>query len=254
MALSAQSLFLYAYSIDSSNQNIDFQVVSSGPVITAVIPVGFYSLTALMAAIVTALTAANSSFSYTCTADRTVSGGTENRITIGTSSTFFSVLFGSGPNMTTSPATLLGFNESDFTGSTSYTSSLTSGTSFIPYYRGKNFLPPNQSQKVLGSKNVSASGQKETIVYALQSFWKVEFMDQPYAFVQSQWVPFMQWAIQQRLFEFTPEISSPTVFYEGTLETTAKDGNGMAYEMPEQLPDKPGLYGTGMMVNRVNIT
>jgi len=64
----------------------------------------------------------------------------------------------------------------------------------------------------------------------------------------------MEWLIQQREFEFTPEISSPNLVYEGTLEKTDSDSKGLGFEFKEMLPDFPFYYRTGMMQFRLKQT
>ena len=58
--------------------------------------------------------------------------------------------------------------------------------------------------------------------------------------------------MQQKSLEFTPEISDPNVFYEGTLEQSTADGKGLAFTAKEMLPDFPNLYDIGLMKFRVN--
>ena len=55
MALSALSLMNYGLEITALNQNLDFKALSGGPVLTAAIPLGFYSPISLSEAIAIAL-------------------------------------------------------------------------------------------------------------------------------------------------------------------------------------------------------
>lgn len=248
MALSDRSLFLYGIQVTEFNSSIDFKaVITDTSPRQATLNLGFYSADGLAREIVRALSALDTLHTYTATVDRTVSGGTQNRITVTSSNTFFQLLFFTGPRSASSAATLMGFNAADYTGATSYTGSASVGTRLIPTLKGYNFLPPEFNQKVFGSVNISASGEKEAIVFNIQRFWMVEFKYEPKAFVNSDWRPFMVWAMQQRPLEFTPELSSPTVFYEGTLETSEADGKGLAFKFPEMLPQYPNFYRTGAL-------
>lgn len=253
MALRARSSILYGYEVTPLRSSLDFQIAPGGPILQATLNVGFYSLTSLLTEVVRAIQSVDGVNTYTATADRTVAGGTQNRVNISTNGSYLSLKFGTGPRVSSSCAPLLGFNLVDLTGATSYTSQNTSGIQFSPSEVGYNFLSPNEYKKVFGSKNVSASGKKETIVWNIQQFLQVQFKYEPQSFVTNTWTPFMQWAIQQRLFDFTPEITSPTIFYSVTLESTSGDSNGMSYKFTEMLPQFPFLFDIGLMILRVDV-
>lgn len=251
MALSSQSLILYGYSVDVSNCNIDFQSSSGGPVLTAVVALGAYSLTSLLTAVVAALNAADPSNTYTSNADRTLMGGTQNRVTISTNGVFLSLLFGTGPNTSTSIASLIGFNPTNYTGLTSYIGAQTTGTVLIPQYYGYSYSDPTLQSKVFGAVNVSAAGVKEAVVFNIQQFVEVQFKYESKANATTAWNSFFLWAIKQQPFDFTPQITQPSTFYPVTLEQTEAEANGLAYKMPEMLPEFPNFYQTGMLKFRV---
>lgn len=219
----------------------------------ATLNLGYYSLTALLLEVARAMNAADPVHSYLATANRTISGGTQNRITIATTGPFLSLLFGTGPRVASSTGPLLGFAAVDRTGSTSYTGTLSSGSSILTEYAGYNYLSPDFIKSNFGAISVSASGDKESISWSIQSFIQVEFKYEPESKVVVEWMPFMTWAIQQKLFEFTPNVSSPSVFYEVTLESTSADGKGLAYMFKEQLPEFPFNYATGAMKFRQKV-
>lgn len=258
MALSAQSLILYGYTISANNQNLDFVAVSGGPILTAQIPFGEYSLTTLLAAVQTALSDADTTSGqvYTASSDRSLMGGTQNRVTIaasgGASGTFLSLLFGTGPNSQTSIAETIGFNEVNNTGSTSYTGNFSTGTSLIPAFIGYNYADQMQQAKVFGAVNISASGLKEAVVFNEQYFIDVEYRYELKANLPN-WVAFRDWAITQSPFDFTPEISSPNTYYPVTLEKSQYGTNGLGFLMKEMLPDFPNEYSTGPINMRVVI-
>lgn len=250
MALSSQSLFLFGYTIDSTNLNIDFQSTLGGPVLSAVITLGEYSLSTLLQEIADAMQSADPANTYNCTADRTVMGGTQNRVTIATTGTYLKILFSTGPNSKTSAASILGFNGLDYSGSLSYTGSQTTGTALIPVFYGYSYQGPESQGKVFGVSNISASGLKETVTFNVQEFIDVEFK----YVAKSElliWSGLFNWLIHQNPFDFTPEINSPTTFYPVTLEKTEYDGQGMGFRMKEMLPNFPNLYQTGPLNFRV---
>jgi hypothetical protein len=254
MALRDKSLFLYNYQITVLNNSIDFRVVAAEPIRLATLNLGFYSLTSLLAEIVRAMTAVAPTFIFTATADRTFMGGLENRVTIATTAAHFELLFGTGPRNTSTVAPLIGFASVDQLGFTSYTGTSTSGTVLTTDWWGSKYQGPETYQNIFGAVNISASGQKEAIVFQIMQFIQVQFMYEPASKVVgfgSQWFNFWQWTIQQRQFEFTPEIFNPTTFYPVTLESTSGDGKGLGFKMTEQVPTYPFLFDTGLLKFRV---
>lgn len=253
MALANRSLFLYGFEITPTNGYIDFQNVSSGPTLTAIVQVGFYGLTDFLAAVITAIALVDPVNTYTATVDRTVGGGLQNRVTITSSGSFFSLLFGSGPHNSSNPASLLGYQAINYTGAVTYTGSTTAGTTLQPLMTGYNYVAPQRNKKVFGAVNVSTNGTKEAIVYQLQTFWEVEFKYEPAESIDDNWQPLNDWMIQQRPIEFTPDIGDPTTFFNGTLESTDQDSTGLAYQMVEMLPEFPGLFQTGTLEFRQTV-
>lgn len=250
MALTAQSQFLYGYEVTASNQNLDFRTTNGETIRTAVLRVGQYSLDGLLREVVRAMTAASPLFTFTATAVRTFSGNTQNRVTIATNSSFLSLLFASGPNTATNPASLLGYTVTDQTGAVTYTGTATTGTALFPNasltnLRGYNFLSPNFMPMANASLNIATSGVKEEVFFNMQRFWQVDFR-----YITSgestAWIALIEWMIKARPLEFTPEVPSPSVYYEGTLEAGG-GGNGTSFMLTEMLPDFPNLYQTGLM-------
>lgn len=254
MALRAVSTFLYNIQVTDTNNAIDFKAVSGGPTLFATLTVGFYSLATLATEVARSMNAADSSHTYTVTVDRTVSFGTQNRLTISTSGIFLSLLFASGPRTTTTSAPLLGFTTTDKTGSTSYTGTSTVGTILVTEREAFTYLSTEMDQLIFGNVNISANGTKEVVVFQIQQFWSGEFKYEPEAKVKVQWLPLMQWMIQGRLVDFTPEVTSPNSFFTGTLEKTSKDGKALGFMWKEMLPGFPFLYQTGPLTFRLKVT
>lgn len=248
MALKARSLILYGMEVDETNQSLDFKIAAMGPTLEATLRTGYYSLSSLCTEIVRALTEADSTNTYTCTADRTIAGGTSNRVTIATSGGFLQLLFLSGPRSTSTVATLIGFLVVDYTGSTSYTGSSAAGTPLIPDQIGYDYKDKRHQPKLFGAVNKSASGLKQAVVFQIQRFIDVRFQWEPETKVNTEWVPFIEWAIQQRPFDFTPEVTSPNTFYEVTLDSTPRDGKGLGFDMREMKDQVPEFYDTGKLV------
>lgn len=256
MALTQPALFLYGYQVTIQNSSLEFYNSNTQTPLTALqatLTEGYYSLTGLLLEIATALSTADPSNTYLATANRSLMGGLENRVTISSSGSFFSIIFGTGLRASSSCATLIGFNHVDYTGATTYTGSSTTGKSLQTIFPAYNYLPPELMQKIFGSVNISANGDKEAIVYQIQKFWQASFKYEPKAKVLTQWNDFFTWAIQQRPLEFTPEYNVPGVFLEGTLEKTPYDGKALGFSLPEMLPSFPNFYETGMLNFRLKI-
>lgn len=253
MALKNKSLFLYGFQITPDNSAIDFKGANTDVLPRqATLTVGFYSLGSLGREIKRALQAADPLRLYTVTVDRTIFAGAQNRVTISSNGSFFQLLFSSGPRAITSAATTIGFLQFDYTGATTYTGSSSAGTRLIPEMIGYNYEPPTFYRKVFGAVNVSASGLKEAIVWNEQKFVEVDFRYEPETKVTNEWVPFLGWAIRQRGFEFTPDLSDPNTFYEVTMESTEGDSKALGYRMSEMLPQFPFFYRTGKLMMRQN--
>lgn len=253
MALTAKSLLLFNFEIDQTNSAIDFRAVNLGPILQATLRYGSYSLSSLMREIKRSLEAADPSRTYTVQANRTFVSGTENRVSITTNGVYLDLLFATGPRVLTSVHTLIGFPSVNQTGAINYQGTSTAGTAIIPDYVGYNYLGPELIRNVFGSLTVTASGEKEAIVWAVQQFLQVEFKYEPQAKVLIEWRDFFTWAIQQKYFEFTPMITNPSDYFEVTMETTSADGKAFGYKIEEMLPEFPFFYRTGMMKMRVKI-
>ena len=253
MALRAKSLFLFGYEVTSNNRSLDFKSAALGPILQATLNLGYYSLTSLLLEVARALNAADPANVYSATANRTYVGGTENRISVLSSGIYLDILFLTGPRTASNCASLLGFTVTDQTGATTYTGTLTTGTALISEYVAYTYLSIEEFQDVFGAINISVDGTKEAVVFQIQKFFQAEFKYEPEAKVKTQWLDLWTWLIQQRLFEFAPEITSPTVFYEATLEKSSASGKGMGFKMQEMLPNFPFNYQTGLLVFRLNI-
>lgn len=250
MALSARSLFLYGFQLTANNNSFTFRAIVAEPLRTCTIPIGYYSLTSLASEISNQLQLSDPARQYTVTVNRNVAGGLQNRVTIASNGTFFEMYF-STSTVSQAFATLVGFPAVDQTGFTTYTGTSSAGTAFSPAMVGYTFLSPSYMQKIQGNLNISAAGDKEAIVYQIMQFWQIRFKYIPSVEWESGWVPLMTWAIQQRLLEFTPQVTSPNTFYEGTLEGTSAESNGLGFTTNEMLPEFPNLYDTNLMKFRV---
>ena len=254
MALTTKSGFIYSYTVTDSNRYLDFAKVAAGTELNAVLRQGLYGLSELLAEFKRALETADTSNTYTVTVDRTISAGTQNRITISTSGTALELRFGTGTNAGISCAALLGYAASDLTGATSYTGTSSTGSYLFPSLIGYSYQPITTFRRAQGVVNVSAAGVKETLTFSTQEFFQVEFKYEPEASTITTWSDFFSWAIKGAEVEFFTDISNPSSFTRCTLEKTDQDGKGQGYLMKEMLPDFPFFYRTGIMQFRKVVT
>lgn len=251
MALTQKSLFLYGFQVTQANRSIDFRAVAAETPRQATLRLGYYSLNSLLEEVVRAMQAVDPLRVYVATANRNISAGLQNRVMIATNGTFLELLFASGPRTASTTAPLMGFNSTDRTGALSYTGDFSAGIVLVPNLTGYNYLSPDFFQKNFGSVNISASGDKEAIVFQLQEFWQVQFKYIPQVTWKAEWTRMMRWMIQQRFVEFTPDITDPDTFFEGSMEQSTSDGKGLSFKGAEMLPRFPFLYDTGLMVFRI---
>jgi hypothetical protein len=253
MALRARSLFLYGFQVTVSNSAIDFRAVALETPRQATLRLGYYSLSSLADEIVRAMQEVDPARIYTVTADRTVGGGLQNRVTISTNGAFLQLLFATGPRTASTVAPLIGFVVADQSGFLTYTGTLSAGTPFSPAMVGYNFLAPEFHQRNFGAVTLAASGVKEAIVFQVQEFWQVQFKYITAAEWTTSWLPLMRWMIQQRAVDFTPEVTTPNTFFDGTLDASPQDGKGLAFRPAEMLPQFPDLYDVGVMTFRKRV-
>jgi len=249
MALRSKSLFLYGFEVTSDNNAIDFRLTSGGTLFQATVPNGYYSLTSLANAISSAMRSASSA-TITVNTTRAVAGGTENRVLISSLSPNFEIYFGTGPRASTSIASLIGFPSTDQVGHMQYLGTSSAGTALQPDWWGKNWQPPELWRRNFGAVNISTSGEKEAIVFAIQEFMSVQFDFESETKAFNQWPNLINWMIKQRPFDFTPEITSPNTYYEVTLEKTADDGKGLGFYLKEMIPNYPFQFSTGLLTFR----
>lgn len=256
MAQNDRALFLYNTDVTQFNKYINFKNAALGPELTATIPIGNYTATELAFQIKKQLDLVDGVNTYTVGINRGVSAGLENRLTISSSGSYFSLLFATGTNAANAIWQVIGFNNQDYTSALSYTGYKSIGNVLVPEFAMLDYLPPNLYITQDGSKNVSAAGIKETLVFAQMQFtqakwkWITNFGNRTQL---TEWAAFLQYATKQKKFEFTPSIYEDyDSFYQVTLETTDADSNGMGYKLKQMMGD--GLYRfyeTGLIKFRI---
>lgn len=256
MAQKDRALFLYGFDVTNNNKYINFKNAAMGPELTATMNVGNYSCSEFLTEMKRAMEVADGVYKYTWAINRGVPDEKSNRVSVSTTAPFLSILFGSGTNAANSPRDIIGFSPADYTGSTSYTGFTNAGTVLYPDFPTWDYLSPDNMVMNDGSKNVSAAGIKETLVFAQMRFfqgqWKyiTNFQGNTQ---ETEWQNFLKYATRQLKFEFTPSVfEDVSLFYKCTLESTPADSNGLGYNLKQMRGD--GLfrfYDSGLLKFRV---
>lgn len=256
MSQKDKALFLYGFDVTSINRYINFKKSSGGPELTGILAIGNYTPTEFFKEVKRAMDTADGVNKYIVAIDRTINAGTTNRVTISTNGSYLKILFLTGSSALNSIKTLLGADAFDYTGSLTYTFSNPSGVVLYPDFATYDYLGPDNYVTNDGSKNISAAGIKETLVFAQMNFFQGQWKyitDFGVSTQLTQWQKFLKYATRQLKFEFTPSTAEdPTVVYQCTLESTPADGNGMGFKMVQMRGD--GLfrfYDTGVLKFRV---
>jgi hypothetical protein len=206
-----QSSLNYGIEVTANNRSIDFKTTAMGPERQATLKVGLYSIASFGNELKRAMTLADPNYVYTFSVDRTISGGTSNRVIIGANSPIFSLLFGTGTRNASSAASLMGYSATDKTGALSYQSQGAMGSIFLPTYPPQDFQPLGSIYDSKRSVNDSTSGRIETVSFtAFRNFemrfkWILEGSSEYTSFNQ-----FHIWLLRGGPVEFIPDITDPS--------------------------------------------
>lgn len=251
-----RALFLYGFDVDDTNKYINFKNASLGNELTATLNIGNYTATTFMKEVKRAVEIADGVNTYTVSLNRLIDSGASNRMTIATSGSYFELLFETGTNAANSPINLMGFNAIDYQGQLSYTGDDYAGQILFPDFPTYDYLGPDEMVQNDGVKNVSASGIKETLVFAQMRFFQGQWKyitNFGGGSQKTEWENALKYFIKQLKFEYTPSVyEDPETFYQCTLESTPQDSNGMGYKLTQMRGE--GLYrfyDTGVMKFRV---
>jgi hypothetical protein len=255
MALDNFSIFYYGHEITVSNNIINFD--EGGGELAATLEVGFYSLTDFAIEVQRALNDAGA-LTYTVSVNRTT-----RLITISAGSNF-SLLFDTGTQAAVAPFTLLGFDEDDFTGASTYTGTLPSGSQYVPQFRLQNYSSSDDNISLIDAVvNKSANGRVQVVRFGTERFFEMAMkyltntamdgqviLNNPNGLADAR--DFFEYAVNKAPMEFMPSISARSTFYKVLLESTPESRDGVAYKLKEMVNQNiPGLYETGNLKFRL---
>lgn len=255
MGLKTRTQFFYGFSIDSTNNKLDFD--EGGPELTATLTVGDYTLSEFTVELQKQLNTAGGQ-TYSVSVDR------ETRFITISASSNFSLLITSGTNASTSVYSTAGFTGADLSGSNSYTGTAV-GTVYTPQFFLDGYLPSTDNKKrTIATRKESASGKVEVVSYGETSEVKMNItlitdIDQgansdaittDLSGVQNA-RDFMDFITDIKPIEFMEDASNPSVFEKLILLTTPESNQGVDYELKELFNrNLPEYFETGRLTFR----
>lgn len=254
-ALKTNSKFYYGWQVTTANRNLDF---NDGANKTAVLKVGYYSSQSLALEIKKKMDAL-SSLDFTVTFDRVT------RKFLITSTVNFSLLFATGSNFGTSPASLLGYTGTDKTSASSYLAENVSGYEYKTQFYIQSYKDPSTNRKAIdGVINKSASGVTEVIKFGNDRFMEGEMLfitniiQADGSVIRTNYqgredaIQFLEWCTERAPVEFMKDEDLSTSFNIFELESTPTDSKGLDYDLIEMYDRSlPYYYRTGILKFRL---
>lgn len=256
MSLTTHSKFYYGFTIDSTNNALDFS--EGGSETQATLRVGSYSASELATEVAFAMNDVASVETYTVTFDRDT-----RLITIAATGTF-ELLVSSGSRAGTSVFSTIGFTGADRTLAATYDGNAVAGSEYVTQFILQDYIPSDHSKAANeGTVNISASGEVEVFAFGNKRFMtcNIKYVTnivtgstviRDDATGLDKLVDFMDFIITKSPIEFMPDENDTATFETMLLETTEKDAKGLGYELKEMHTQKlPGFYETGKLTFRI---
>lgn len=239
MSIFTTPVFYYGFTITTNDIYINFDEGIGQ--LTALVPAGRYSFESLAITIASALNSIGGQ-EYTCVTNRET-----RRYTISAPSNF-DLLFGTGDNAGLSIRSVIGFNNTDKTGSNSYSSDFSAGSEFIPQFPLQNFVAPEDFTE-FASANVNESGSGLVETYSIGTRRFFEFNMRPITnnklrnynnqSAVEQARAFLNYCITKGELEIMRDKDSRNSFETILLERSSTSSTGTGFRLNE-------LYGNGL--------
>ena len=244
--ITTRSKFYYGTTITESNYYINFNE-GSGELTAQLRPIGF-SLTDFAAEIARVLNNAGTQ-TYTVSVNRTT-----RQLTI-SAALAFDLLFSTGSNVGLSAYSVMGFTNSDYTATNTYTGENGAGKEYLPQLLLQNYIDFEDWKEFSGASiNESANGTVESVSFGSVNFMQFNIMMAS----NKQWPKshavetnltgvddlrdFMDDIISKNNIEFIKDRDAPTTFDKVLLESTASNKNGVGYKLSEMY--QKGFFDT----------
>jgi hypothetical protein len=257
MALSTRSKFYYGVKIPATSTYIAFQE-TTGPVRSASLKAGSYSLTGFANEIQRALRAAGTQ-SYLVSINRTT------RIITISAPLNFTVFIATGPYAGAEIYSIMGFPLANLSGTNSYSGTSSIGLEFKPQFFLLDYVSTEHLQDAVdASINETGSGELEVIRYGTKKLMRcnIDFVTNENLGAES-WIEsnstgvedcisFLQDITQKSKIEFIPDRDKPEEFQTFVLESTASNRSGLGYELREKTGEGLiGYFTTGLLTFRL---
>jgi hypothetical protein len=256
MALQTRAKFYYGHQILEGSTSIDFD--EGGPILTAELSVGYYSITEFIIEVQRALTEAGALI-YAVGIDRST-----RIITISASGTF-ALRKATGPHADNPLYDLLGYSGGDLTGANTYTFTNASGFEYKPQFFLLDWVGPDEDVQAVeanstetgsGRIEVVTFGQKRTITMNIDFITDICFQDNDAIETnltgKQDAIDFLKDIIKKGHVEFMPDRNDVDTYYTLLLESTASNRQGIGYKLNEKLGQGlPGYYSTGILTWRI---
>lgn len=253
MALTTRSQFYYGIIVDSSNFNLDIRIGMTNYQVP--LTLGRFSLTDFANSVQIALRQFTPQ-------DFVVTVNRDTRVFTISAPVAFQMLFLTGLNTLTNASELLGFQEIDYTGASTYTGVFGVGKSYRPQFILQDYVPTFLNVEANASRvNESASGINESV-----TFGRRETMSCNITYVTNLEVScavnsieydaqglenlldFLDYCILKGNIEFMPDRDDANNFEKLNLEKTGSSSNGTGYRIRELTGRRlPGFYETGLL-------
>lgn len=250
MAIGTHSRFYYGYVVTAINNQIDFD--EGAGELTAVIPIGEYTLTEFAQTIEDQLNLAGT-LTYTVAVNRTT------RVLTISAGANFDLLVSSGTHFGTSAYTTMGFTGPDLTGASSYFGS-TTGNEYVTQFFIQDFTHADDWKRAIDATvNKTASGRVEVVNFGQESFfeWNFRFVtdrDMTGSFIRNNATgradlrALMDFLITKSPVEFMPDEDDQATFYKVMIEATPDSSSGTGYKLNEMdSMGLPGFFETGTL-------
>ena len=248
------SIFYYGWTVDATNNLIDFD--EGGSELTAEINIGSYDSAGFIAAVKTAMDIAGA-LVYTVGFDRN-----NRKITISSTSNF-TLRVTTGSHIGTSAYPLIGYI-SNKTGGSSYLADIASGSYYEPQFKLQSFIGSTDWRNSISQVvNKSASGKVEVVRFGIEKFTQLDIkyannrlQDGSVIKTNTSGVTdletFMQYLITKAPVELMPDMSDLATYETMILESTPDSQDGTGYKLREMY-DRGllGYFETGPLKFRI---
>lgn len=257
MTIRTKPVFYYDYIVTADDIYINFDDGLGER--TATVSGGTYTFTDLASSVALALNEVGGQV-YSVDTDRV-----NRKYTISADSNF-DILFGSGSNAGLSVASVIGFNNTDKSGSNSYVGDSAAGKEYSPQFPLQSFISLDDYEE-LGSANINKTGSGVVEVYTLGEERFTEFNikyvtnlnvggELPYSpNAVEELRDFMKFITRKYPVEMMVDQDNRVSFDTLILEKTPSSSNGIGYKLKEMYSNKmPDFFETGLLKFRERVS